>query len=164
MSFVKLDTGILESTLWFDKDARDLFLTALLMARPIKLDNDKPQIDLRSNEPTGWLVPPGWYGWVEASGIAIIKRAQVTDDDTGYSALIRLGNPEIGSRSVEYDGRRLVRVNGGFVVLNYMRYRQKDHTVAARQKRYRERKKEQALVNAGAAGVDSDRDDDGQDC
>lgn len=35
----------------------------------------------------------------------------------------------------------MVRVNGGFVVLNFMRYRDKDHTAAERQRRLRARRR-----------------------
>ena len=34
MAFVKLDTGILKSTLWMEMAQRNVFLTALLMAEP----------------------------------------------------------------------------------------------------------------------------------
>src|SRR3990167_930952 len=44
MPFVKLDCGILDSTLWFDRDARDVFLTALLMAVPYEVRESTPTI------------------------------------------------------------------------------------------------------------------------
>jgi hypothetical protein len=33
----------------------------------------------------------------------------------------------------------MIRIDGGYLILNYQRYRDKDHTSAARSKRYRER-------------------------
>ena len=139
MPFVKLDTGILNSTLWFEKSSRDVFLTALLMAVPAELEKPMAQLAIRSLEPTGWMVPCGWYGLVEAAGIGIIHRAGLTDVEAGLDALERLGAPESASRSPEHEGRRLVRVSGGFLVLNYMRYRDRDYTGAERAKRYRQR-------------------------
>ena len=139
MPFVKLDCGILNSTLWFEREAREVFITALLMAEPRELLDPSPQIAIGSLDFTGWVVPAGWYGFVEAAGVGILARAQVSSD-VGMLALERLGSPDVSSRSADFDGRRLVRVDGGFVVLNYMKYRERDYTGAERSRRYRLRK------------------------
>lgn len=139
MAFVKLDCGILDSTIWEDRDAREVFLTALLMAVPDELLTPQPQLDVRSLKQTGWTVPAGWYGFVAAAGTGIIKRAGLGHKN-GFAALERLCEPEAGSRSPEYDGRRMARVSGGYVILNYIRYRERDYTAAERSRRYRERK------------------------
>lgn len=144
MAFVKLDTGILDSTLWIDRDCREIFITALLMAQPKECREPMPQISVDTLELTGYSAPPGWYGFVPAAGIGIINRAMV-ERESGLNSLRKLGNPEYESRSQEFDGRRLIRVNGGYIVLNYMKYRDKDHTAATRQKKLRERKKDAAL-------------------
>ena len=141
MAFVKLDTGILRSTIWFDKEARDVFITALLMAEPMEIEQPMEQIAVRSLEGTGWSVPPGWYGFVPAAGIGILSMAGVSED-VGYLALERLGSPEPDSRSQDFEGRRLVRIDGGYLVLNFMRYREKDHTAAMRMRRLRARKRD----------------------
>lgn len=149
MPFVKLDCGILNSTLWIDRVARELFITSLLMAEPFEVVEDTPQIEIGSLEFTGWNVPPGWYGFVHAAGPGIIHRAGY-DDQRGplfasaMEALRRLGEPEPESRSKQFDGRRMVRVDGGFIVLNYLKYREKDATTADRSRRWRERKKAQS--------------------
>ena len=146
MAYVKLDCGILDSTLWFDRPAREIFITSLLMALPIELETPRPQIAIRSLELTGWDVPPGWYGFVSAAGVGIVARAGV-DQDVGLKALERLGAPEPDSRSPEHEGRRLIRVDGGFVILNYMKHRDRDHTTAERSRRYRARQRaERAAV------------------
>jgi len=138
MPFVKLDCGILNSTIWFERECREVFLTALLMAEPVELTSPTEQIEVNSLNATGWVVPPGWYGFVPAAGVGIINRAGV-DQAAGLVALERLGSPEQSSRSPEFEGRRLVRVDGGYLVLNYMKYRERDYTSAERQRRYRER-------------------------
>jgi hypothetical protein len=135
---VKLDCGILDSSLWIERDVRDVFITALLLAKPQQFDAALPQIHIRSLKPTGWKVPPGEYGFVRAASTGIIDRAKVPTA-AGLKALEVLGSPEMESRSPEFDGRRVVRIAGGFVVLNYMRYRDKDTTGAERQARFRER-------------------------
>lgn len=143
MAFVKLDCGILNSTLWVEREPRDVFITALLMAVPFEVTQPMPQYKVNSTEETGFVVPPGWYGFVEAAGPGIVRRA-IADPVLGMQALEKLGDPDPESRSADFDGRRLVRVNGGYIVLNFMKYRDKDNTAAIRQKRYRDRQKEAA--------------------
>ncbi len=142
MPFVKLDCGILNSTLWFERTAREVFITALLMAEPREILEPLQQIAVGSLEYTGWVIPPGWYGFVEAAGVGILHRAGVDEGADGMAALASLGEPELSSRTPDFDGRRLVRVDGGFVVLNYIKYREKDSTTAERSKRWRERQKQ----------------------
>jgi hypothetical protein len=145
--FVKLDGGILNSTLWLDRDARDVFITALLMAEPHEFREPAAQLEVASLEATGWEVPAGWYGFVQAAGVGILARAGVAPD-IGIAALARMGRPEPESRSSAFDGRRLVRVDGGFVVLNYVKYRERDYTAADRQARWRARKATAAAKDA----------------
>ncbi len=138
MPFVKLDCGILNSTLWFEREAREVFLTALLMAEPMELTESTPQLEVKGFGETGWSAPPGWYGFVPAASVGIFARARVPDE-AGFAALEILGAPEPASRTPDFEGRRLIRVDGGFLVLNYMKYRERDYTTAERSKRYRQR-------------------------
>jgi hypothetical protein len=158
MAFVKLDTGILDSTLWIERDCREIFITALLMAEPREFNHSLPQIAVVSLDLTGFQAPPGWYGFVSAAGSGIINRAGV-DRDAGWEALRKLGEPEPESRSKEFDGRRMIRVNGGYLILNYMKYRDKDHTAAERQRRLRARKKalEDGVVTRDVNDVTRDK-------
>lgn len=149
--FVKLGVGILESTLWSDRDARDLFITALLMASPHELREPAAELQTNDTAPTGWVVPPGWYGFVPAAGIGIVRRAGM-DREAGMRALASMAKPDPESRSPEHDGRRMVRVDGGFIILNYMKYRDRDYTAAERMKRWRDRKKK-ALLQRDAVDV-----------
>lgn len=138
MAFVKLDTGMLNSTTWYDKPARDLFITALLLAQPKEYTEPVPQLNAHNLDQTGWHAPPGWYGFAPASGPGLAHLAHVQWDEA-VQALGRLGSPEPESRSQEHDGRRLIRVDGGYLVLNFQRYRDKDHTTAQRSRRWREK-------------------------
>jgi hypothetical protein len=138
MAFVKLDCGMLDSSIWGDREARELFITALLMAEPVELVKPKKQLEVRTLAETGFEVPAGWYGFVAASGTGIIKRAGM-EMEAGLAALERLGAPEYESRTPYFEGRRLVRIEGGYLALNFQRYREKDHTAAERSRRYRER-------------------------
>ena len=142
LPFVKLDTRILQSTLWFERDARELFITALLMAEPREILEPVPQLKVDAIEETGFTVPPGWYGFVPAAGVGIIRQAGI-DRDPGIKALTELGSPDKESRSSEYGGRRLVRVNGGYVILNYIKYRERDVTSADRNRRWRQKQREE---------------------
>jgi hypothetical protein len=138
MAFVKLDCGMLDSTLWLDREARELFITALLMAIPFELLEPAKQLKVRSLEEAGFVVPPGWYGLIEAAGPGIVYRAGM-ETEAGMAALERLGEPEEESRTPDFGGRRLVRIAGGYIALNFQKYREKDHTAAERSKRYRQK-------------------------
>lgn len=148
MAFVKFDCGMLDSSLWVDKDSRDLFITALLMAVPHVAEDAQAQLSVHELEPTGWVVPPGLYGQVKAAGVGIINRCGGIEKAPGLAALERLGSPDPESRSEEFEGRRLVRVNGGYLVLNYEKYRERDITAADRAKRYREKQAELKAAKA----------------
>lgn len=150
MSFLKLDTSIITSSVWMDRDVRDVFVTALLMAHPYELKQPEPQIEVRSLNQTGFVVPPGWYGFIAAAGTGIVRQALV-DIQPGLDALEKLGNPDLESRSQEHEGRRLIRIDHGYIVLNFIHYREKDHNNAERCKRYRERKNAQSAGKKKAA-------------
>lgn len=143
--FVKLDTRILDSTLWLDAPASRVFITALLMAEPWDLTEPMAQIEVRGLKPTGFVVPAGWYGFIPAAGIGIIRRSMLSDVE-GYAALEALGSADPESRSPEFEGRRLVRVDGGYIILNFIKYRDRDYGAADRMKRLRERKKTETVT------------------
>jgi hypothetical protein len=160
MPFVKLDTGILESSLWMDRAAREVFITALCMAEPRELEHPTAQIEADNLNETGFVVPPGWYGFVPAAGIGILRRAMVGIDE-GMTALKTLGAVDPHTRSPEFEGRRLVRVNGGFIILNFFRYRDRDYSAAERMRKLRARKKAQKKahgVTANSDGVTANSD------
>jgi hypothetical protein len=140
MPFVKLDTRILDSTLWVERGSRDIFITALLMAEPWEAMEPVPQLEVRSLDPTGFIVPAGWYGLIPAAGIGIIRRSLLSEKQ-GYEALESLGRADQESRSDSFEGRRLVRIDGGYLVLNFMKYRDRDYGAAERMKRLRDRRK-----------------------
>lgn len=139
MAFVKLDTGILDSSLWLDRISREVFITSLLMAVPYELTAPANQLKVRSLEPTGFVIPVGWYGFIKAAGIGIANRALV-DIELGLKSLEKMGSPEPESRSQDHEGRRLARVDGGYIVLNYFKYRDRDNS-AERQRKLRERRR-----------------------
>ena len=149
MAFVKLDCGILNSTLWVNREQRELFITALLMAHPFEITEPIQQIEVRTLEYTDFVIPPGWYGFVPAAGVGIIRRAQA-DETLGLLALEALGAPDKESRSPEFEGRRLVRIDGGYLILNFQKYREKDYSASERSKRYRERKISKAKTDTTA--------------
>lgn len=149
MAFVKLDCGMLDSTIWIDRAARELFITALLMAEPYEVDEPIPAIQVASLKESGFVVPPGWYGFVAAAGPGIVNRAGM-EAKAGIEALERLGEPEPESRTPDHEGRRMVRINGGYIVLNFDKYRQKDHTAAERSKRYRDKQAASRVTNGSS--------------
>lgn len=115
MPFVKLDCNILDSTLWLsDPEVRVTFITMLAMASP--------------------------DGLVEATAPGIARRANLSIE-TVRRVIAELESEDDESRSLAENGRRIRRVEGGYMIVNYLKYREKDHTNAERQKRYRQRHK-----------------------
>lgn len=118
--FTKLHSSILDSTVWdLPIATRIVWITMLAMA-----DRD---------------------GWIAASVPGLAKRAGVTRDECEAALSAFLG-PDPDSRSQEYEGRRIAKVDGGWSLLNYAKYRallNKDdirEKTARRVKAFRERK------------------------
>ena len=139
---MKLDTNILYSTLWVERTQREVFITALLMAEPFEFKEPQRQLNIDSLEYTEppFIAEPGWYGFVRSSGHGIANAAGLPKKGC-LEALRELGDPDPESRSKDYDGRRMIRIDGGFLILNFMKYRDKDHTAALRQRKLRQRRK-----------------------
>jgi hypothetical protein len=160
MPFVKLDCGMLDSSIWPDRIARELFITALLMAEPFELREETQQIKADSLKLEDCFIPAGWYGLVEAAGTGIIHRAMLGREE-GMEALKRLCSCDPDSRSEEHCGKRMARINGGYLILNYDRYRQKDYTTAERSRRYREKKRLSITRDITQAEVDAEAKGEG---
>lgn len=120
--YVKLFSGILDSSLWeLDSDMRIVWITLLAMCDP--------------------------DGIVRASESGVARRAVVSPEKTA-EALKLFQSPDADSRSTEHEGRRLERIDGGFMILNYKRYRQMRDAAQEREnsrvrmRKMRERKRE----------------------
>ncbi len=89
----------------------------------------------------------------------VLIRTAGLDNEEGMLALERLASPDPESRSQAFEGRRLIRIDGGFIALNYWKFREKDHTAAVRQRRYRAKKNarlKQGSVTRNATDVTRD--------
>ena len=146
MPFVKLDCGLLDSSLWIDRNLRDVFITALLMAEPKEFSEPQRQIEVDTLNFTDFVAPPEWYGFCPAAGSGIVRRALV-EPTAGMEALKQLGSADPESRNKKCDGRRMIRVNGGFLILNYMDFRDHDYTAADRMRRLRARQRSSVTRN-----------------
>jgi hypothetical protein len=83
------------------------------------------------------------HGYIPASLPGLANAARVAIEDC-EKALAILEAPDKYSRSTDFDGRRIEKVDGGWLVLNHLKYRDRkgpssDPTAAERQRRYRER-------------------------
>ncbi len=115
MPFVKLDCGIIHSSLWAeDSDTKICWITLLLLADAT--------------------------GFVRAAASAIAREAGIPAD-VARRALDLFLSPDDESRTPDNEGKRVERVEGGYRVLNYEKYRERDYTNAERQKRWRESQK-----------------------
>jgi hypothetical protein len=113
--FVKLFGAILDSSIWAeDNDTRILWITMLVMADA--------------------------NGVVRASGSGIAHRARISEA-AFRKALKTLEAPDLDSKNQDFGGRRVEKVEGGWLVLNYKKYReirtQEQMRAAERQQRHR---------------------------
>lgn len=98
MGFTKLDEGIVHSSIWSEALAtRVLWVTMLAMAD--------------SN------------GFVSSSRSGLLRAANIPEADFNVAIEI-LEAPDPDSRSPEHGGRRIEKCDGGWMVLNYRRYRE----------------------------------------
>lgn len=111
MAYVKLDQGILLSSIWSESpEVRVVWITLLALADQ--------------------------HGMVAASATGIAKMAGLPLE-TVCPALDMFQAPDPHSRTPDDDGRRIARVDGGYVLLNYEKYRDaKD--IEARREQVRE--------------------------
>ena len=120
MSYTKLFSSILTSTVWTEPDAtRLVWITMLVMA-------DR-------------------HGEVHSTVPGLAHTARVTLPDC-EKAIETLLAPDTYSRTIGDDGRRIEAVEGGWIILNHAKFREMDTDAdrkakaAARQRRYHERK------------------------
>jgi hypothetical protein len=117
--FAKLDNGILDSSLWSEPPStRCVWITFLA-----KKDEN---------------------GFVASSYSGMQRASNVTLQE--FDAAIKtLESPDKDSRTPDFDGRRIEKIDGGWVVLNHEKYRLHDDVVREltreRVRKYRERKK-----------------------
>lgn len=115
--YSKLDCGIVDSSLW--EQPHDVLRVWIAM--------------LAKTDATG-------YVRVAPSAMA---RLCMVDRDRFNEIVEIFTNPDPDSRSPENEGRRLECVDGGWMILNYLKYReglkQPDRTAAERKRRQRER-------------------------
>jgi len=117
MGFTKLDEGILQSSVMAESPETFKVWIAMIAA-------------CREN------------GVAKVSPVYLSSVCRLPIEDV-EKALEVLSGPDKHSRSTNDDGRRIIRVDGGFEIINYKKYRAftgSDSTGAIRQRRYRERK------------------------
>ncbi len=117
--FTKLFASIIHSTVWREEmHVKVVWITMLAMADSI--------------------------GRVEASLPGLADAARVSIPQT-EEALARLAAPDQYSRTKDYEGRRIEEIDGGWLILNYLKYRETRDAESRReqnreaQRRWRER-------------------------
>ena len=118
--YVKIFQDILDSSIWDENLAtRIVWITMLIMA------------DER--------------GVVRASTSGVRRRAGVTRDEMAQAMKVLVG-PDLDSKDQTYAGRRVERVDGGWLVLNNMKYREirtrRQLQDAERQRKHYDKKRE----------------------
>jgi hypothetical protein len=130
-SFVKVYGSILTSSIWMeDAPTRITWLTLLVMADE--------------------------HGFVEASSMGIAHHARVTPEQC-RTALDLFQKPDPDSKDPANNGRRIVRVDGGFIILNHQKYRERrsnaQKQTAERVRKWREKRDAEAMPVAEPQSV-----------
>jgi hypothetical protein len=125
MHFIKLDKGIVDSTIWNEPTpTRIVWITMLAKA--------------------------DWHGFVATSIPGLANVAGVTIKEC-HAAINCFLSPDPYSRSTEYEGRRIGEADGGYVILNFAKYRDRRFNrkeyMKEYMKDYRKRKKFTGEVN-----------------
>jgi len=121
--WTKLDSGIVESTLWM-KDHATLRVWIALLAK----------------------CDAGGFARVAVPAMAHLCLMEIDEFET---IIDDLSSPDEHSRCSDHEGRRVAKVEGGFLVLGYARYRAmktRALTPAERQARHRERVRAEELL------------------
>ena len=128
--YTKLFSTILASTIWREPaDVRVVWITMLAMADA--------------------------QGRVDGSVPGLADLARVTLEQC-QAALKCLSEPDFFSRTKEFEGRRIKEMDGGWLILNYLKYRESDSTDLRReqnreaQKRWRHKHKLTVIKSNGS--------------
>jgi hypothetical protein len=98
LAFTKFFNSLLDSSVWDEPDhVRLVWVTLLVMA-------DR-------------------FGRVHASVSGVAHRARVPRKLT-EEAIAKLESPDVDSRSTDHEGRRIVKIDGGWLIVNYIKYRE----------------------------------------
>jgi hypothetical protein len=125
VSFTKLDSGIVDSSIWSEPlSVRVLWITILA----------------KSDE----------NGFVACSTSGLQRAANISVDEFN-KALKILESPDPDSRTPDNEGRRIEKINGGWVIINFMKYRARSEVIREqtreRVKKFREKKKDVTQCN-----------------
>ena len=122
--FTKVFNSILSSTIWGEDHATVRVWIAMLVSS----DAD---------------------GVVEGSVPGLARVANVTVEEMRH-ALTILTSPDPDSRTPDHEGRRVEPIEGGWLILNYTKYREKagakESSRAPYMRNYRRRKREEAML------------------
>jgi hypothetical protein len=103
MGFTKLDSGIVNSSIWSEpSDTRVLWVTILAM----------------SDE----------NGFVATSKSGLNRTANISTESF-ERALLTLESPDLESRTQDNEGRRIIKVDGGWIIQNFMKYRARSEII-----------------------------------
>jgi len=140
--FVKLFDTIITSSIWQEDDqTRILWITLLALA----------------NKDGKVFSDPRW----------LAKAANIDYDDC-QQCLQKLQSPDKLSRTPDNEGRRIKRIQGGWLILNHRLYRQKGRSIERkayltqkkREQRERDKKRQQLSTSQPITDTDTDTDTD----
>jgi hypothetical protein len=77
------------------------------------------------------------------SGLATVARLSIRDVE---SSLEKLKSPDVHSRTPDNDGRRIADIDGGWLIINHCKYRDKGHSRAEYYRKWREQQKDKGCA------------------
>lgn len=131
-----------------------------------KLDSGIVRSSIMAEPPEVFKVWIALLSCCDADGVARLSPTYLAATcfmtlETVKAALERLAGPDDESRSTNDGGRRIRRVDGGYMVINYAKYREWTYSHkqdAVRQRRYRERKRDNVPDISGHSASASSSD------
>lgn len=115
MAFTKLDSGIVDSSLWAEPLATRIVFVTMLAKKNYK-------------------------GEVLMSHSGLLRASNISSESDFNAAIVCLESPDADSRSPEFDGKRIEKIPGGWKVLNHYKYREytySDNPESIRKREYR---------------------------
>jgi hypothetical protein len=89
-------------------------------------------------------------GMVKASRSGLFRASNITQEEFN-KAIVSIEGPDVDSRTPDFDGRRAEKVDGGWVLLNYLKYREREDKDSHREymRKWRANKVCELTVNHG---------------
>jgi len=123
MGFTKLDSKIIDSSIW----SESVFTRVVWISILAKCDH---------------------IGFVACSRSGLLRSCNIPEKEFD-EAIKSLESPDPDSRTPDFEGKRIEKVEGGWIVLNYLKYREFSYSSNPESERKRRYRKGESIVREG---------------